>query len=219
MVLSLEWQTSRNGIKNVVKKIAPKLSSLFSKGKDDNGQYVEATIKNKLISKLDAFKQMIGKKSFAEKKAGADSIVIRTYIKDKTALKDMTLPGERPFPKWLKIDGVRERFSNVDGWTLKKTHRIFFDADKKVLGVFIKADKTNLVFEQIDSIKKKVAGPIVGALIPTPDYIPFPIKAKKEKIGRVSIMSNYKDEKGTAGVMVMVDYKNYTQCFNSLKRI
>jgi hypothetical protein len=88
-----------------------------------------------------------------------------------------------------------------------RRHRIFFDADKKVLGVFIKADKTNLVFEQIDDIKKKVSGPIVGALIPTPDYIPFPIKAKKEKIGRVSIMSNYKDEKGTAGVMVMVDYK------------
>jgi hypothetical protein len=53
---------------------------------------------------------MIGKKSFAEKKAGADSIVIRTYLNEKTALKDMTLSGERPFPRWLKIDGVREIF-------------------------------------------------------------------------------------------------------------
>jgi hypothetical protein len=197
----------KNAIKNTVKKAMPKLSSLFKKGKDDKGQFVEATIKNKLLAKLAAFNTKLGKISFAQKEAGSDAIVIRTYINDKATLKEQTLPGERPFPKWLKLDGARERFSNVKGWTIKKQHKLFFDAKRKVLGFFIKNDKTDMIFQQIDSIKRKIAGPIVSAIIPTPDYIPFPIKVKKKKIGRVSIMSNHKNKAGTSGIMIMIDYK------------
>jgi hypothetical protein len=197
----------KNAIKNGIKKLMPKVGSLFKKGKDEKGQFVEATIKNKTLAKVGAFSHPLGKMSFAKKVEGSDSLIIRTYLNDKASLKSMTLPGSRPFPKWIKVDGIRERFSAVDGWQLKKGHEVFFDVKRKVLGFFIKNNKIDMIFAQIDQIKKKVAGPIIGAIIPTPDYIPFPIKIKKNKIGRVSIMSNHKDKSGTAGIMIMVDYK------------
>ncbi len=194
----------KESIVGAVKKSMPKLKSLFSKGSDEQGEYLEATIDNNLVSKFENFKQMIGKKSFVEKKE-ENKIVLRTYIKDEQTLKPMTLPNNRPFPKFIKIDGVRERFSNVSGWMVKNNY-VFFDMKRKVIGIFIANDMTDLIFQEIDQVKKTVAGPIIAAIVKTPDYIPFPVKVNKESIGRISLLSKYKDQAGTAGLFVMVDY-------------
>lgn len=200
----------KESIVGVVKKGMPKLKSIFSKGSDEQGDYIEATINNNLISKLESFKQMIGKKSYVEKKE-ANQLVLRTYLKDEQSLKQLTLPKNRPFPKFIKIDGVRERFAGVNGWMVKN-HYVFFDTKRKVVGFFIENDLTDLIFQEIDSVVKQVGGPIVGAIVKSPDYLPFPLKINKEPVGRISLMSKYKDEGGTAGLMVMVDYnKLYAQ--------
>lgn len=200
----------KESIVGVVKKGLPKLKSMFSKGSDEQGEYIEATINNNLLSKLESFKQMIGKKSFVEKKE-SNQLVLRTYLKDEQTLKQLTLPKNRPFPKFIKIDGVRERFAGVNGWMIKN-HYVFFDTKRKVVGFFIENDLTDLIFQEIDSVIKQVGGPIVGAIIKAPDYLPFPVKVNKEAIGRISLMSKNKGESGTAGLMVMVDYtKLYAQ--------
>lgn len=200
----------KESIVGVVKKGMPKLKSIFSKGSDEQGDYIEATIDNNLISKIEAFKQMIGKKSYVEKKE-SNQLVLRTYLKDEQTLKQLTLPKNRPFPKFIKVDGVRERFAGVNGWMIKN-HYVFFDTKRKVVGFFIENDMTDLIFQEIDSVIKQVGGPIVGAIVKAPDYLPFPVKVNKEAVGRISLMSKNKDDSGTAGLMVMVDYtKLYAQ--------
>lgn len=200
----------KESIVGVVKKGLPKLKSMFSKGSDEQGEFIEATIDNNLISKLESFKQMIGKKSYVEKKDG-NQLVLRTYLKDEQTLKQLTLPNNRPFPKFIKIDGVRERFAGVNGWMVKN-HYVFFDTKRKVVGFFIENDMTDLIFQEIDAVVKQVGGPIVGAIVKSPDYLPFPVKVNKEPIGRISLMSKHKDQSGTAGLMVLVDYtKLYAQ--------
>ncbi len=109
-----------------------------------------------------------------------------------------TTEGRR-FPRFL----YGQYFNELTGKQLNKGHQFYLDHKHGIFGVFVKSKGVGNAMEKINDLKH--LAPKIAPFIPEINSIPINVKVHKEKVGRISILSN--DEGGeNSGVVVLFDH-------------
>lgn len=198
-------------IKNKLNVFAQKVASHveFTLGNDENkGEYIEVKVMTKLnvdMGDLSYYPANYDSYiSFAEGN-GTRDILIRVYTSDleERGIGEelQTSPG-RSFPKF--IDGVR--YESLYGEPLKvakkEGYQVYFDGEKKIFGVFIPSGVVGQGISKLNELKNKTKW---TSWLPNINSVPVNLKLQKERVGRVSLLSN--DEHGNnSGIVILFDH-------------
>lgn len=133
-------------------------------------------------------------------------VVLKVYTADLERHgvgEELQTSEGRSFPKF--IDGVKyETLYGEEIKTKSSFVQLYFDAEKKMFGLYIPTPFVGQSISKLNELKSKI--PVVGKIIPNINSIPVNIKLQKEKVGRISLLSN--DEQGTnSGVVVLFDHQ------------
>jgi hypothetical protein len=130
-------------------------------------------------------------------------IEFKIYTKDmeqRNIGEELQTSEGRLFPKF--INGVK--FESLWGQEIgAKNFQVYFDPEKKIVGMFIPSQVAGKLMNWLNQVKNSIK--YVKDVIPNINSIPVNIKLEKEKVGRVSILSEDKNQTN-AGLVILFDH-------------
>ncbi|MGK0367188.1 MAG: hypothetical protein ACI9QD_000322 [Thermoproteota archaeon] len=202
-----DLQNLKQKLQGLAKKIASKVEVTLSED-DNHGEFIELAIHAKALKSIDDFyyypNQFDSYVSIVDGEK-AKIIKLKIYTSDLAQQgigEELQTSRGRVFPKFINGQRYESLYGEEVKVSGKQGYQVYFDGEKKVVGIFIPSQAVGKGISALNDLKNKSK---FLAWMPNINSVPIGIKINKVKVGRVSLLS--KDENGeNSGVVILFDH-------------